>query len=81
MSRYQVSFHKTLLSSDGHPRCCPQERVEVAANDLAGALAQALLHLTRLAQIRDIDADRVEIERLPDHAANHAPEPVSATAD
>ena len=39
MSAYQVTFFKTLLSSDGHPFKCLQQRIGISD---AGSSAQAV---------------------------------------
>ena len=39
MSTYHVSFFKTLLSSDGHPFKCLQQRIDISD---AGSSAQAV---------------------------------------
>ena len=44
MSAYHVSFFKTLLSSDGHPLKCLQQRIDISD---AGSSAQAVESASR----------------------------------
>jgi hypothetical protein len=41
MSAYHVSFFKNLVSSDGHPFKCLQQRIDVSDAESAGEAAES----------------------------------------
>ena len=41
MSAYQVTFFKTLLSSDGHPFKCLQQRIDVSDAESAAEATES----------------------------------------
>src|SRR5262249_7966245 len=41
MSAYQVTFFKTLLSSDGHPFKCLQQRIDISDAESSGQAVEA----------------------------------------
>jgi hypothetical protein len=69
MSRYRVSFFKTLLSSDGHPFKCLQHAVDVCnAEDIDRAIETAKRHYERLRHVPDwtLHADTFEVQTTAD---------------
>ncbi len=48
MVHYQVTFSKSLLSSDGHQFKCPQQVIDVEAVDCEDALRTAKVRFERL---------------------------------
>jgi hypothetical protein len=64
MSGYRVSFFKTLLSSDGHPRKCLQQQLEVPE---AESIERAVHSATRQFETRHgpnwkLFADAIEVD-------------------
>jgi hypothetical protein len=65
MSRYRVSFFKTLLSSDGHPFKCLQLTIEIpGARNTDRAIKTAKRQYERLRCVPDwtLHADTFEVE-------------------
>ena len=63
MSAYHVSFFKTLLSSDGHPLKCLQQRIDISD---AGSSAQAVESASRTFEafygcLWKLHADSIEV--------------------
>jgi hypothetical protein len=64
MTRYSVSFYKTLLSSDGHPFKCLQRQIDVNdARDAAqaGELATGIFEADRKIGDWQLAADAREV--------------------
>lgn len=67
MATYQVRFFKRLLSSDGHPFCCLQDRLEVRNADTPEcAVVRAERRYERLKNVSQWDrwADVVEVSEV-----------------
>ncbi|MFL9823313.1 hypothetical protein [Rhodoplanes sp. SY1] len=67
MATYQIRFFKRLLSSDGHPFCCLQDRLEVRNADTPEcAVARAERRYERLKNVSQWDrwADVVEVSEV-----------------
>jgi hypothetical protein len=64
-TQYRIAFFKHLLSSDGHPFKCLQQRIEIrSAKNIERALKAAEHRYERLCHVRDwrLHADMFELE-------------------
>jgi hypothetical protein len=73
MSAYHVSFFKTLLSSDGHPFKCLQQRIDISD---AGSSAQAVEAASRTFETFygcpwKLHADSIEVIAADSSAHGH----------
>jgi hypothetical protein len=70
MKTYEVRFFKTLLSSDGHPFRCLQDRLEITdAGSAETAIAQAERQYETLHNVSTWDrwADSIDISETTDY--------------